>query len=282
MPKGDPTMNLSVLKKITLPVLLMQYDNCPVLSKEKEYQLAVLLKEHGEVKAAEQLIHANLKYVVKIAMGYTGFGLPMEDIIQEGTIGLMIGVKKFNPYKGYRLITYASWWIKAIINQYILHFRSIVKSGTSALQKKLFYAQNRILNDLEGRSLSEQSHLLSVKLHADSEKIEEIISWFSHADLSLNNNISNHSEISYLDCLDANDNPEETVIDTIFSNNLRTSIESAISKLSSREQDIVRRRFMTDDPVTLEVLGKEYGISRERVRQIEGRCIIKLKTDLAA
>ena len=256
-----------------------------MLSKEKEHELAVLLKEHGDVKAAEQLIRANLRYVVKIAMDYAGYGLPMEDIIQEGTIGLMIGVKKFNPHKGYRLMTYASWWVKAMINQHILSFRSVVKAGTSSLQKRLFYGQNRMLSEknLAGKSLAEKSLFLSTMLDADSDKIEEIISRFSHGDLSLNNLINDGSETSFLDCIQdtQNDSPEDRVIETIHSDNLKTSVESAISKLTPREQDIVRRRLMTDDPVTLEALGKQYAISKERVRQIEEKCKLRLKVELA-
>ena len=167
--------------------LIDQFKQVPALTKEEEYKLAVHLRDQGDLEAADSLITANLKNVVWIAMDYSGYGLPLDDTVQEGIIGLMIAVKKFDSYKGYRLMPYAIWWIKAKIYDYILRFFSQVKLGTTRLQKQLFYGLNRITAEEEvmDEHISEKSHALSLRLDAEPRQIEEIILRLTNRDQSL-------------------------------------------------------------------------------------------------
>jgi RNA polymerase sigma-32 factor len=277
-------MNLPVSYNQPVSDLVASFDRIPALTKEEEFELALRLREEGDVKAAHRLITANLRNVVRIAMDYAGYGLPMEDIIQEGTIGLMIAVKKFDPHKGYRLMTYAVWWIKAMIHDYILRFFSQVKLGTTKLQKKLFYGLNRMSSEEEvshGR-IGEQSVALSARLDADPRRIEEIISRLTGRDQSLDSPMAEGSETSFLDFLaDSRPGPEDKVIESQRSSFVKMQIEAALEKLTPREREIAVNRIMTDDPMTLEDLGKRYAISKERVRQIENTAKAKLKKALA-
>jgi len=179
-------MQLPVLHNSAVADLVAKFDQVPGLTKEEEFDLAVRLREDGDVDAAHRLITANLRNVVRIAMDYAGYGLPLEDIVQEGTIGLMIAVKRFDPHKGYRLMTYAVWWIKAMIHDHILRFFSQVKLGTTKLQKRLFYGLNRLSAeaDVMDEHITEQSHALSARLDADPQQIEEIISRLTNRDQS--------------------------------------------------------------------------------------------------
>jgi len=241
------------------------------------------MEEH-DLDAAQRLISANLRNVVRIAMDYGGYGLPMEDIIQEGTIGLMIAVKKFDPYKGYRLMTYAVWWIKAMIHDYILRFYSQVKLGTTKLQKKLFYGLNRMSAeaDVVDEHITQKSHALSTRLDADPHAVEEIISRLSNRDQSLDSPMTDGSDTSFLDFLvDTKANPEDRVMESQRTQFVKSQIEAALSNLTEREQDIARQRLMAENPLTLDDLGRQYAISKERVRQIENNVKVKLKKALA-
>jgi RNA polymerase sigma-32 factor len=277
-------MQLPIVHNTSVANLIGKFDKLPALSKEEEFELALRLKEHGDIDAAQRLITANLRNVVRIAMDYAGYGLPMEDIIQEGTIGLMIAVKKFDPHKGYRLMTYAVWWVKAMIHDYILRFYSQVKLGTTKLQKRLFYGLNRMSaeEDVMDEHITEQSNALSARLDADPHAIEEIISRLTNRDQSLDSPMTDGSDTSFLDFLvDTRLNPEDKVIEMQRSSFVKTQIESALAKLSPREQDIARQRLMAESPLTLEDLGRQYAISKERVRQIESNVKNKLKKALA-
>jgi RNA polymerase sigma-32 factor len=277
-------MQLPAIQNNSTASLIGRFDRLPSLSKEEEYELALRLKEHGDIDAAQRLITANLRNVVRIAMDYSGYGLPLEDIVQEGTIGLMIAVKKFDPDKGYRLMTYAVWWIKAMIHDYILRFFSQVKLGTTKLQKRLFYGLNRMSaeEDVMDEHITEQSNALSARLDADPHAIEEIISRLMNRDQSLDTPMTDGSDSSFLDFLvDTRSNPEDRVIESQRASFVKTQIESALEKLSPREQDIARQRLMAENPVTLEDLGRQYAISKERVRQIENNVKTKLKKTLA-
>src|SRR5208337_3032207 len=265
-------MQLPAIQSNSTANLIGRFDRLPSISKEEEYELALRLKEHGDVDAAQRLITANLRNVVRIAMDYSGYGLPLEDIVQEGTIGLMIAVKKFDPSKGYRLMTYAVWWIKAMIHDYILRFFSQVKLGTTKLQKRLFYGLNRMSaeEDVMDEHITEQSNALSARLDADPHAIEEIISRLMNRDQSLDTPMTDGSDSSFLDFLvDTRSNPEDRVIESQRASFVKTQIESALEKLTPREQDIARQRLMAENPLTLEDLGRQYAISKERVRQIE-------------
>ena len=256
----------------------------PALSKEEEFDLALRLKEKGDIDAAQRLITANLRNVVRIAMDYSGYGLPMEDIIQEGTIGLMIAVKKYDPHKGYRLMTYAVWWVKAMIHDYILRFYSQVKLGTTKLQKRLFYGLNRMSaeEDVVDEHITEKSHALSARLDADPHAIEEIISRLTNRDQSLDSPMTDGSDSSFMDFLvDTRATPEDRVIESQRASFVKDQIDAALEKLSPREQEIARQRLMAENPLTLEDLGRQYAISKERVRQIENNVKVKLKKALA-
>lgn len=277
-------MQLPVLHNSAVADLVAKFEQVPALSKEEEFELAVRLKEEGDVDAAHRLITANLRNVVRIAMDYAGYGLPMEDIVQEGTIGLMIAVKKFDPHKGYRLMTYAVWWIKAMIHDHILRFFSQVKLGTTKLQKRLFYGLNRMSAEEEvmDEHVTEQSHALSARLDADPQQIEEIISRLTNRDQSLDSPMTDGSETSFLDFLvDTRMNPEDRVMESQRTSFVKKQIESALQKLTPRERDIAQHRLMAENPLTLEDLGRQYAISKERVRQIENNVKVKIKKALA-
>ena len=277
-------MQLPIVHNNAVAALIGKFDQLPALSKEEEFDLALRLKENGDIDAAQRLITANLRNVVRIAMDYSGYGLPMEDIIQEGTIGLMIAVKKFDPHKGYRLMTYAVWWVKAMIHDYILRFYSQVKLGTTKLQKRLFYGLNRMSaeEDVVDEHITEKSHALSARLDADPHAIEEIISRLTNRDQSLDSPMTDGSDSSFMDFLvDTRATPEDRVIESQRASFVKGQIDAALEKLSPREQEIARQRLMAENPLTLEDLGSQYAISKERVRQIENNVKVKLKKALA-
>ncbi|MEA2101967.1 MAG: RNA polymerase factor sigma-32 [Thermodesulfobacteriota bacterium] len=276
-------MNYPVVQSSIKTELLSRFDALPVLDKDQEYDLACRLKENNDLDAAQMLISANLRNVVHIAMNYTGYGLPMEDIVQEGTMGLMVAVKKFDPKKGYRLMTYATWWIKAMIHDYIMKFSSSVKIGTTKLQKKLFYGLNRMVyeENMSYKGIKERSEALSARLDADPGQIEEIIARLTYKDQSLNSPTTDDGNTSFMDFLaDTNTSPEDKVIEKQRAGNVKKQIDMAIGSLSEREQVIARQRLMAETPSTLEDLGRQYNISKERVRQIEASLKIKLKKNL--
>jgi len=263
--------------------LIAKFEGFPILSKEEEFELALRLKESNDIDAAQKLITANLRNVLRLAMNYAGYGLPMEDIIQEGTIGLMIAVKKFDPSKGYRLMTYATWWIKAMIHDYILRFYSQVKLGTTKLQKRLFYGLNRMSaeEDVVDVDIAEKSQALSARLDADPQQVEDIISRLTNRDQSLDSPMTDGSDSSFLDFLaDTRSNPEDKIMEMQRTSFVKKQIDSALMKLSPREQEIAQKRLMAENPLTLEDLGKRYAISKERVRQIENNVKVKLKKAL--
>lgn len=277
-------MQLPVLHNSAVADLVAKFDQVPALTKEEEFELAARLREDGDIDAAHRLITANLRNVVRIAMDYAGYGLPLEDIIQEGTIGLMIAVKKFDPHKGYRLMTYAVWWIKAMIHDHILKFFSQVKLGTTKLQKRLFYGLNKMSaeEDVIDEHITEQSHALSARLDADPHQIEEIISRLTNRDQSLDSPMTEGSDTSFLDFLaDTRLNPEDRVMESQRTTYVKKQIDSAMEKLTPRERDIARHRLMAENPLTLEDLGRQFAISKERVRQIENNVKVKLKKALA-
>ncbi|HNY64380.1 MAG TPA: RNA polymerase factor sigma-32 [Deltaproteobacteria bacterium] len=276
-------MNLPVVQHHNISELISRFESFPVLSKEDEYDLAIRLKEYNDVDAAHRLVTSNLRNVVRIAMDYAGYGLPIEDIVQEGTIGLMVAVKKFDPYKGNRLMTYAVWWIKAMIHDYILKFYSQVKLGTTKLQKRLFYGLNKLSAEeavVDG-NITDRTQAISARLDADPQQVEEIITRLTYRDQSLDTPLAEDSDASFMDLLaDSGSNPEDHVMEQERATLVNGQIHQAISTLSEREQDIVRQRLMADRPQTLEDLGRQYNISKERIRQIENNVKNKLRKAL--
>jgi RNA polymerase sigma-32 factor len=266
---------------------LMQIRRFPVLAEEEEFMLAKRWQEHGDVAAAHQLVTSHLRLVAKIAMKYRGYGLPTGDLIAEGNIGLMQAVKKFDPDKGFRLATYAIWWIKASIQEYVLKSWSMVKIGTSAAQKRLFFnlrkLKNQLLRDDTGmNNLSQdQAQEIATQLEVGVDDVREMEQRMSGADQYLNSRMSADSEDEWIDHLaDTRDNQETTLIEHTESKRRSSLLERALAKLTDREQDIIRARHLKEEPDTLEDLSQVYHISRERVRQIEARAMEKLQKEM--
>ena len=281
------------MSKATLPSIsadgslkryLSEISQFPILRKEDEYTLAKNWKEHEDIDAAHTLVTSHLRLVAKIAMGYRGYGLPISDLISEGNIGLMKAVKRFDPDKGFRLATYAILWIKSSIQEHILHSWSLVKMGTTAAQKKLFFNLRRIKNDLR---IFEENQLSPEHIKTISEKLvveeDEVISMNERigGDYSLNAPRINHEESGeWLDALeDTNMVDQETVASEKQELEKRRSMLGvALSNLSDRERKIFTYRRLMDNPLTLEELSNEFKISRERVRQLEVKAFEKVQS----
>ncbi|AIT81287.1 MULTISPECIES: RNA polymerase sigma factor RpoH [Novosphingobium] len=255
----------------------------PVLSAEQEYMLAKRYKEHEDPEAAAQLVTSHLRLVAKIAMGYRGYGLPVSELISEGNIGLMQGVKKFEPDRGFRLATYAMWWIKASIQEFILRSWSLVKMGTTAAQKKLFFNLRRMKKnldayedtDLHPDDVAKIATTLGV---SETEVVNMNRRMMMGGDASLNVSLREEGEGQWMDIL-ADDRPlqDETVADAEEASVRHDMLVEAMDSLNDRERDILTERRLTDDPKTLEELSQVYHVSRERVRQIEVRAFEKLQ-----
>jgi RNA polymerase sigma-32 factor len=255
----------------------------PVLTPETEYMLAKRYQEHGDPEAAAQLVTSHLRLVAKIAMGYRGYGLPVSELISEGNIGLMQGVKKFDPERGFRLATYAMWWIKASMQEFILRSWSLVKMGTTASQKKLFFNLRRMKKNLEAFEDTDL-HPDDVKKIATDLGVPEndVVSMnrrmMMGGDASLNVSVREDGEGSWQDWL-ADDRPlqDETVADAEEAQMRHGLLVEAMDSLNDRERHILTDRRLVDDPKTLEELSQVYNVSRERVRQIEVRAFEKLQ-----
>ena len=280
-------MNLPVLSSEgNLALYLQEIKKFPILSAEEEYMLAKRFKEHGDSKAAHKLVTSHLRLVAKIAMGYRGYGLPVTDLISEGNVGIMQAVKKFDPEKGFRLATYAMWWIRAEIQEYVLHSWSLVKIGTTAAQKKLFFNLRKIKNQLssiDSGSLSPE-HVREIATRLDVKEAE-VISMNNRLfanDQSLNVNISNEADTEWLDMLVDDKETQDKVLEKQSENNYRKKLfNQAINILNQREKEILTLRKLKDKPLKLEELSKKYKISRERVRQIEEKALEKIKKEIS-
>jgi RNA polymerase sigma-32 factor len=260
---------------------LAQIKQYPLLSPEEEFALAVRYKEQEEVEAAHKLITANLRFVVKVALEYRGYGIKLLDLIQEGNIGLMVALKKFDPHKRYRFISYAIWWIRAYIQNFIIRSWSLVKMGTTQIQKKLFYKMGKIKGIAHAEHKEEKIEELAQELSVRSSDIEEMQKRFAGRDLSLNAKLGFDQDMTFLDLLpDFSPDQEELLGACEEDDALKDKVEDALGGLSEREQFIIRHRIMTDEPMTLQELGDTFHISRERVRQVEGEALKKLKDRL--
>ncbi len=257
----------------------------PVLSVEEEQKLSRDYVEHGTIDAAHRLVTSHLRLVAKIAMGYRHYGLPVADLISEGNVGLMRAVKKFDPEKGFRLSTYAMWWIKAAINEYILSSWSMVKIGTVAAQKKLFFNLRRAKAALglydEGDMEQSAVKQIATDLAVPEDEVVSMNRRLSRVDSTLNAPVGEDVGVDRIDMLvDDRDNQEDLFVERQEASLARTMIADAMKDLSPREAEIIRLRRLEDDPLTLEEIGKSYGISRERVRQIESRAFGKISKAL--
>ena len=254
----------------------------PMLEPQEEYMLAKRWREHGDREAAHKLVTSHLRLVAKIAMGYRGYGLPISEVISEGNVGLMQAVKRFEPDKGFRLATYAMWWIKAAIQEYILRSWSLVKMGTTANQKKLFFnlrkAKSKISALGEGDLRPDQVRVIARRLGVTEQDVIEMNRRLG-GDASLNAPIRDDGESGeWQDWLaDESDSQEAVLAESEEMDNRRKALADALSVLNERERRIFEARRLADDPVTLEELAEEFGVSRERVRQIEVRAFEKVQ-----
>lgn len=261
---------------------LAQIKQYPLLSPEEEFMLAVRYKEHEEVEAAHKLITANLRFVVKVALEYRGYGIKLLDLIQEGNIGLMVALKKFDPHKRYRFISYAIWWIRAYIQNFIIRSWSLVKMGTTQIQKKLFYKMGKIKGIAHAEHKEGKIEELAQELSVKSSDIEEMQKRFAGRDLSLDAKLNFDQDMTFLDLLPDHAPDQEELLGACEEEDALTDeVENALGNLSERERFIIRHRIMAEDPLTLQELGDRFHISRERVRQIEGEALKKLKDRLA-
>ena len=254
----------------------------PMLEPREEYMLAKRWREHGDRDAAHKLVTSHLRLVAKIAMGYRGYGLPISEVISEGNVGLMQAVKRFDPNKGFRLATYAMWWIKAQIQEYIIRSKSLVKMGTTANQKKLFFnlrkAKSRISALEEGDLRPDQVKLISERLGVAEEEVVDMNRRLS-GDTSLNAPIRGEDDTSeWQDWLiDESASQEENLVSSEEARNRHEALTQSLSVLNDRERRIFEARRLADEPLTLEELAGEFGVSRERVRQIEVRAFEKVQ-----
>ena len=256
----------------------------PILSAGEEFMLAKSYLEHGESAAAHKLVTSHLRLVAKIAMQYRGYGLPVADLISEGNLGLMRAVKKFEPDRGFRLSTYAMWWIKASVTEYILRSWSLVKMGSMAAQKKLFFSLRKAkkkLGIVDAQEIKpEDAERLSEQFNMPATDIARMDRRMTARDFSLNAPVSQSDEdsIEFIDTLeDESLSPESIVLNSQEGEVRHQYLIQAMTELSERERHIFIERRLKDDPITLEALGVQYGISRERVRQLESRAFTKVQ-----
>ena len=274
------TANLPALTT-SLERYLIEISNHPVLSREEEYKLAVKYRDEGDLDAAKKLVSSNLKFVVKIANEYKNYGINMMDVIQEGNIGLMNAVKGFDPTKGYRLISYAVWWIRAYIQNYLMKSWSLVKVGTNQAQRKLFYKLRSAKNSLEKDSdfISEEDYSrIAKELGVRNKDVIEMDQRMSKKDFSLDSKIGESQDNTYISLLeDKRFNQEDLLAKSQLENSIKDNIGPILESLKDRERYIIEKRILTDTPQTLDKIGKKYEISRERVRQIENSALKKIK-----
>jgi RNA polymerase sigma-32 factor len=262
---------------------LAEIKKFPILAPEQEYMLAKRFQEHGDPEAAAQLVTSHLRLVAKIAMGYRGYGLPVSELISEGNIGLMQGVKKFEPDRGFRLATYAMWWIRASIQEFILRSWSLVKMGTTAAQKKLFFNLRRMKSKLDAFEDGDLSPEHLAKIATDLGVTEDEVTSMNRrmamgGDTSLNVPMREDGEGQWQDWLQDDAPLQDSIVADAQEADVRHDmLVNAMGDLNDREKHILTERRLTDDPKTLEELSQVYGVSRERVRQIEVRAFEKLQ-----
>ncbi len=268
-----------------LSLYLTQIKKFPMLDAEEEYMLAKNWRESGSLQSAHKLVTSHLRLVAKIAMGYRGYGLPVSELISEGNIGLMQAVKKFDPDKGFRLATYAMWWIKASIQEYVLRSWSLVKMGTTTAQKKLFFNLKKLKNQIapgqEGDLKNEQVQEISKRLDVNSQEVINMNRRMMGQEKSLNDPIKNGESDEWQDWLVDDSLDQELVISQKQEyEDKKELLKNAMQILNDREKEIINARRLSENPKTLEELSKKYNISRERIRQIETKAFEKLQKSM--
>ncbi len=258
---------------------MAELSNYPVLSREEEYKLAMKYKDEGDLDAARKLITSNLKFVVRVANEYKNYGFNTMDLIQEGNVGLMHAVKGFDPTKGYRLISYAVWWIRAYIQNYIIKSWSLVKLGTTQAQRKLFYKLRSTKSEMEmERKDLDDYKELAERLEVPEEAVIEMEQRMGGKDLSLDVPIKKEDEATHLEFLAGEEETQEELITKAEEEErFKTGMTEALKTLKERERYIIEKRILSETPLTLEELGTKFNISRERVRQIESAALKKIK-----
>jgi RNA polymerase sigma-32 factor len=275
-----PISHLPVVKN-SLDTYLVQINQFPLLSQEEEFKLAVRYRKYDDIEAAHKLITSNLRFVVKVAFEYKSYGVKLLDLIQEGNIGLMMAVKKFNPYKGYRFISYAIWWIRAYIQNFIIKTWSLVKIGTTQAQKKLFYKIGKVRKALESNGEKENKYdLLAHDLDVTKEDIMEMEQRMSSRDLSLDAPFDEGQELTHLELLKEESlNQEEAIAQEEEKKIREHEVQNAMKRLNEKEVYVLQNRIMAEEPLTLQQIGDHLKLSRERVRQIESEALSKLKRE---
>jgi len=272
----------SLVSDSNLSRYLAEIRQFPMLEQSEEFMLAKRWQEHQDTEAAHKMVTSHLRLVAKIAMGYRGYGLPMSEVISEGNVGLMQAVKRFDPDKGFRLATYAMWWIRAAIQEYILHPWSLVKIGTTAAQKKLFFNLRRVKGQLkaleEGDLRPETVKEIATRLDVPESDVVDMNRRLAAPDHSLNAPVRMDGEGEWQDWLvDEGDSQESMLAESQEFGRRQKLLDRALKLLNPRERRILSERRLKDEPTTLEDLSKEFGISRERVRQIEVRAFDKVQ-----
>ena len=269
-----------------LSIYLQEIKKFPILTAEEEYMLAKRYKEHGDTEAAHKLVTSHLRLVAKIAMGYRGYGLPVTDLISEGNVGIMQAVKKFDPERGFRLATYAMWWIRAQIQEYVLHSWSLVKIGTTAAQKKLFFNLKKLKNQLSsidsGNLSPENAREIASRLNVKEAEVLDMDNRLFSGDQSLNVQVGEEGDTEWQDMLVDSNETQDNILANSNEFSFRKKIfKQALDVLNDREKEIITLRKLKDKPVKLEELSKKFNISRERVRQIEEKAFEKLQKQVS-
>lgn len=265
----------------SLQKYISEISNYPILSRKEEQELARKYKEEGDIEAARKLVVSNLRFVVKIANEYRNYGVNVMDLIQEGNIGLMHAVKGFDPTKGYKLISYAVWWIRAYIQNYLMKSWSLVKVGTSQSQRKLFYKLRSTKKDMEIKGetpTGDEYREIAEELDVSESDVMEMDKRMSRRDFSLDASLTEDRDSTHMDFLEDRSMSQEEELEKDQETELiRENLEDVLSSLSERERYIIENRILTEKPETLEDIGNRYGISRERVRQVESAALKKIR-----
>lgn len=277
-----PAFDLNISPDRNLARYLQHIRKFPMLSPEEEQDLARRWVEQGDVQAAHKLVTSHLRLVAKIAMGYRGYGLPLNELISEGNVGMMQAVIRFDPSRGFRLATYSMWWIRAAIQEYILHSWSLVKMGTTAAQKKLFFNLRKLKGQMQaiedGDLLPEHVTSIATRLNVPETDVIQMNRRIGNPDTSLNAPLREEGDGEWQDWLvDQDEGQESRLANTEEMDSRRELLAGAMETLSERERQILAERRLKENPTTLEHLSQRYGISRERVRQIEVRAFEKLQ-----
>ena len=279
---AEPTVSSTALvPSDPVSVYMAEIRKYPLLTREEEHALAVRYRETGDAKAAEALVKGNLRFVVKVAAEYSKFGAKLIDLVQEGNVGLMHAVREFNPYKGVRLITYAVWWIRGYIQEYLMRQYSLVRIGTTQNQRKLFYRLQKEREALEKIGREPDYALLGSRLGVTAEEVETMAKRMSGRDISLDAPIDSESSVTLLDRESSHDQAVDEMLATSEQLELlRENIDRLRPELNERELYLLENRLLADEPQTLQEVGDHYGVTREAIRQLENRLMDKIREAL--